>query len=647
MIELKQVSKRIEDKVILDNITTNLGEGLSFITGPSGSGKSSLLRVIAGIDPDYQGELVVNNQVLSQLNSQEESYLLNQTIGFVWQDYKLLNELTVKENMLLPTYINKGKQPNAERIMADLGLTRLANHQVKDLSGGQRQRVAIARELMKNPDYILADEPTSALDKKTAVQVMTILRELTKSHNVIIVTHDTAHILPTDHVIELDKGAVQQVINEQEESNKRSSQLKRNKLLNLKGVKNILKTSIGRHKGRFLTAVMTLLVGTGLLLGATGENLKANNDKAFDDVLKTYGDQILDINLVRSFTGADGTGGDEVSGPSADVKQDIGSLYKKYQSDERIQFATYSQAFDEIDITVDGKNYTVPSSGNAPVINTILAGDMPKGSGNEVVVPESFVKKMGISNEDALGKEINFNSKIVVWDGETSNFKPTNTKAKIVGVVDTTMKMGTGADLFEYEIEDSFFFSEPALSKLLEVSDKKLNDSNFIIRTTSPKTLIEVRDELNSQGIVPLGNFEVVEDVVNLGDQSTEQTFMVNRLMMVLVAVMVAAVYLISSMLRRKEYATFKLNGFDSTNLTLLNIIEIVGEVLVAFVLLIILSPVLNIMSKAMFGNQMIALDSIVKGLMTVVVLGLIGLVISEVIIRKTTIMNAFKVGKE
>lgn len=122
---------------------------------------------------------------------------------------------------------------------------------------------------------------------------------------------------------------------------------------------------------------------------------------------------------------------------------------------------------------------------------------------------------------------------------------------------------------------------------------------------------------------------------------------MVNRLMMVLVAVMVAAVYLISSMLRRKEYATFKLNGFDSTNLTLLNIIEIVGEVLVAFVLLIILSPVLNIMSKAMFGNQMIALDSIVKGLMTVVVLGLIGLVISEVIIRKTTIMNAFKVGKE
>lgn len=166
MIELKQVSKRIEDKVILDNITTNLGEGLSFITGPSGSGKSSLLRVIAGIDHDYQGELVVNNQVLSQLNSQEESYLLNQTIGFVWQDYKLLNELTVKENMLLPTYINKGKQPNAERIMAELGLTRLANHQVKDLSGGQRQRVAIARELMKNPDYILADEPTSALDKK-------------------------------------------------------------------------------------------------------------------------------------------------------------------------------------------------------------------------------------------------------------------------------------------------------------------------------------------------------------------------------------------------------------------------------------------------------------------------------------------------
>lgn len=646
MIQLKNLTKTIEGDRILDEITLTLGEGLTFLTGPSGSGKSTLLRLLSGIDGAYEGEIKLGGQVLSELKGKEKSYLLNQKVGFIWQDYKLFNEMTVYENMMIPTHLAKRKVPNAEKIMNQLKLSVYSGTKVRDLSGGQRQRVAIARELMKDPDYLLADEPTSALDKETAADVMAIFRDLAKTKNVIIVTHDKTQLLETDQVVELAKGRVKETRNLEEIAVNPALKLEKNRVLAFRKVATLLKTMVMTHKGRFLTAILALILGTTLLLGATSGTVEESKEGGLDNVLETYGDTVLDMSLVGSFMSAAGTDGDDDQGPSADVNQDVSSLYKRYKEDERVQFVAYSVAFNDIKIKVDGEEHTVQSSGNAPVINKVLAGRMANGKENEVVVPVSFVEKLGLSNEEALGKEIDFSATVTTWKGDEPIFKPTQAKAKIVGVIGTTIVTGTGPDIFTYEIEDSFFFSESALTKLLSVSDKKVSESNFILRATTPQTLIELRDEMTSEGIVPLGNFEVVEDVVNLSEETDEQKSNVQGIMLIVVTVMIVAIYLISSLLRRKEYAIYKLNGYDRVNLTLLNTVETVLEIVLAGVLLIILAPILTNIMGSVMGVEEPVQQPVNQTLLVVTVLGLLGGIVREVILRTTTVMRAFKVGK-
>lgn len=647
MIKVQHLVKKEQEKILLDNVCLEIGQGLTFITGSSGSGKSTLLRIIAGIDANYSGEVQIAGHVLETLKSAQKSYLANHVLGFVWQDYRLLEELTVEENIQLPLYLQKDSAQDIQKAMADLNILSFAKKKVKDLSGGQKQRVAIARELMKEPEIILADEPTSALDKETGKQIMAIFRELAKTRTVVIVTHDQTNITAQDTVVELENGQVIASNQVDQALDVADVALKKNQRLHLATLFHLCKTNLWRYPGRFVIAVLTLMIGTSLLVTSMGDTVETGNQEAFDAIFDVYGPSVLDIGLYGSFMSAAGTGEDSDDGPSADVNQEIKHLYQRYLKDSRVAFAAYTQAFDQIEVSFDSQKYSIASSGNVPVMNQLVAGKMPIGEGEEVVVPESFAKQLGKEPEALLGKEMTFSGKIVRWEGDEPIFEATQTKAVIVGVMDTTMVTNFEGEYFEYVIEDSFLFSHQALDNLLKVIDKEVTELSFVVRAKTPQDMLAIRDELNQEGIVPSGNFEVVEDLVRLSDQSTTQTTVVNRVMIAIVFVFVAAVYAFTALLRRREYAIFKLSGYDQGNLMRLTISEGFVQGMLAFVGLTLLSPVINQLSTQIFSQKILTTETLPRVIVLLFGLVVLSSLITELICRNTTIMSAFKVGKK
>lgn len=174
------------------NLTIKQGE-FSAIVGPSGSGKSTLMHIIGLLDQPTSGKILVNDQDISRLSDDKLSRLRNEFVGFIFQQFNLINKLTVLENVLLPTIYNtSNRNARAMELLSRFGIASKANSYPNKISGGQQQRVAIARALIMNPQLILADEPTGNLDTKNGDQILDLLQELNKKDGVtvIIVTHE-------------------------------------------------------------------------------------------------------------------------------------------------------------------------------------------------------------------------------------------------------------------------------------------------------------------------------------------------------------------------------------------------------------------------------------------------------------------------
>lgn len=202
MIILKNVFKeyKLDGEVFtaLKNINLSIKKGeFTAILGPSGSGKSTLMHIIGLLDTPTKGQIYVSDKDISKLSDERLSRLRNEFVGFVFQQFNLLNKLTVLENILLPTVYSKQKfdidpKERAFTLMKRFGIEEKASSYPNKLSGGQQQRVAIARALINNPQLILADEPTGNLDTKTGERILALLEELNgrDKMTVILVTHE-------------------------------------------------------------------------------------------------------------------------------------------------------------------------------------------------------------------------------------------------------------------------------------------------------------------------------------------------------------------------------------------------------------------------------------------------------------------------
>jgi len=202
MIKLTNVSKTYflgEDEVrAVDNVSLEIKKGeYASILGTSGSGKSTLMHIIGLLDKATSGKVEINKKDIAKLSDDEISSIRNTYVGFVFQQFNLINKLTVLENVALPTIYYKGKlnfnpYKKATELLTKFGMESRLNFYPNKISGGQQQRVAIARSLIMSPDLILADEPTGNLDSKTGDEILQILEDLNKKTGVtvVIVTHE-------------------------------------------------------------------------------------------------------------------------------------------------------------------------------------------------------------------------------------------------------------------------------------------------------------------------------------------------------------------------------------------------------------------------------------------------------------------------
>ncbi|MDY0210756.1 MAG: ATP-binding cassette domain-containing protein [Acholeplasma sp.] len=305
MITFIQVKKtyRMKQHVIhaLDGITFKTGKNsLVSIVGPSGCGKTTCLNMIGGLDQPDSGTFLYNGIDTASFSEQDWNEYRNQTIGFVFQSFFLIPHLTVLENVMMPLklsgHFNNEAEKIAKKALKDVNLSAYSNHKPAQLSGGQQQKVAIARALINEPDIILADEPTGSLDEKSSIEVMMILKKISETKLVIMVTHNlTLALNYSDHILSMNNGQVikdevihkNQTIKHANKPDKKQSRM---------SFMTAFKLSFSNLTNR---AFRTLLIGLAASIGVLGMTLVLSVSNGFNRFLDIRRTETLNAFPIR------------------------------------------------------------------------------------------------------------------------------------------------------------------------------------------------------------------------------------------------------------------------------------------------------------------------------------------------------------
>ena len=217
-LEIKQIRKAFgqgDNRVeVLRGIDLSLNKGeMCVLLGPSGSGKSTLLNIIGGIDSADAGEIVIDGEPMSHMRERQLTMYRRRHLGYIFQMYNLIPNLTVRENIEVGSYLSD-KPLDVDELLKLLGLWEHRGKVPSQLSGGQQQRTAIGRAVVKNPDILLCDEPTGALDYKTSKEILKLIEQVNKTYGntIIMVTHNDAIKYMADTVVRLKDGAIRDTV---------------------------------------------------------------------------------------------------------------------------------------------------------------------------------------------------------------------------------------------------------------------------------------------------------------------------------------------------------------------------------------------------------------------------------------------------
>ena len=206
----------------MGDVTVNALRGVSFtlfanefvvILGPSGSGKSTILNIVGGIDQPTGGDIIFDGRSIARLNETELTRFRRNAVGFVFQFYNLIPNLTARENILMASELS-ADPISADTLLEQIGLADRRNHFPSQLSGGEQQRIAIARAVSKNPPLLLCDEPTGALDYRTGIQVLRMLADYHRTYRrtVVIITHNSGIGQMADRVFHIRDGLIDKIV---------------------------------------------------------------------------------------------------------------------------------------------------------------------------------------------------------------------------------------------------------------------------------------------------------------------------------------------------------------------------------------------------------------------------------------------------
>lgn len=594
MFELKNITKTFGDEVALKNVSLSITGGMNYIIGASGSGKTTLLRILSSMDRQYEGEAFYCGRNLKELSDQERSQFYATELGFIAQGFHLIDELTVRENILVPTYLSRNDSEKRLRmLLKKLGIEKLADQKVRTLSGGQKQRVAIARELMKDPQVLIADEPTAALDAKTAHEIGALLTSIAKERTVIVVTHDISLIQGKCSVFELDKGVLIRS-DKGDSTTKAHSRSTENLRLTMRSALRMAGVTGKRQMGKLLSIVLAMAIAASCLAVNFSGMLNGSSSEAFQELLEKQGNSVLNLLLVPSFTSG-GEVGKENPGVPQGVEQDISGLLEEYQNDDRIEAIIMDAPMEDMVVTVDGKDFIIEESGQSPNFNQIIAGRIADNSKNEIVLPKILVKKMGYTNEEILGKELSFVGSVYNWDSGKPVAMPISFTAKVSGIADTSYGIEFDGKVEQFEHEDSLFPSLAIMKDIYAQAEKENPSFSFTIRADSPEHFLELYDELMAKGIVPLGQAELIRDIMGLKGTALVQTGLSSALIVILSVLAALSVCLVCGFMRRKEYAVYRLCGYTKNSIVLLTLVEYTGMFLLTGLFSMIVALLLSV----------------------------------------------------
>ncbi|EMF0069356.1 ATP-binding cassette domain-containing protein [Enterococcus hirae] len=436
MIYLNNVSKKYKDLDILLHANYRFKDGtLTCVLGNSGAGKSTLLNLIAGLDIDYDGE--IENLCFKEKNFSNKNlsnYRFN-NVGFIFQDYHLLNGYTVLENVIMGAHLDseltkEEKIEKALNLLTELGLKNKANQMVHELSGGQKQRASIARALMNDPKIILADEPTAALDELNSDGVMKILKRLARNRTVIVITHSEKVSKYADEIVCLKNHTIE-IVKEKEryelDYSKESQTFTAKKAkeivpkLNSKLLFWIAIRNFRIHFLKNLLAIVLISLGTVSFISTLGIKNEIQSFKEKNDYYS--------------------------KGSIAFSKKPLSEGLTYLQTLPNVKDVYYQYNLQNIHLKYDHKNKHLDIKSPTLISSNLsmIYGDMPKDNRNEISLSLSVASSLSKNINQLVGKYVDFE----YFDKEGQKHK---IKMKVSGISNDTFDNFTMSTKLEKKI---------------------------------------------------------------------------------------------------------------------------------------------------------------------------------------------------